>query len=299
MSEAGFENYRPYLFSIAYRMLGSVMEAEDMVQETYLRYQSAARESIRSTKSWLSTVTTRLCLDHLRSARVQREEYIGPWLPEPILTGSYAEGDPAQKHARLESISMAFMVLLESLSPLERAVFLLREVFEYEYKEISRIVEEDEAYCRQLFHRAKSHLEDHRPRFEPSPSAHRRLVNEFMRVLASGETDGLEDLLVEDVMWTADGGGKVTAARKPVVGRETIVKLVNRLVELRPPGTSIKMAEVNGLPALTVYVDERLFGVMDLELEGDRIRAIRFVVNPDKLAHLSRGEPGSKTSLRQ
>ena len=286
-TEASFESYRPYLFSIAYRMLGSVMEAEDMVQETYLRYQAVARESIRSTRAWLSTVITRLCLDHLKSARVRREEYVGPWLPEPVLTG--IEGDPAHQLSQMESISLAFLVLLESLSPLERAVFLLREVFGYEYSEISGIVEEEEAYCRQLLHRAKKHLEGHRPRFEPSPEVHRRLVDEFMRVLNSGDTEGLENLLLEDVSWTADGGGKVKAAKRPVQGRETIVKLISRLIELRPARSSVRPAEINGHPALMVSVEDRLFGVMDFEIESERIRAIRFVVNPDKLTHLRRG----------
>ncbi len=285
-TESSFESYRPYLFSIAYRMLGSVMEAEDMVQETYLRYQAAARDSIVSTKAFLSTIVTRLCLDNLKSARAKREEYVGPWLPEPVLTGKSADSDPARKIVQLESISMAFMVLLESLSPLERAVFILREVFGYEYHEISGIVDEREANCRQLFHRAKKHLADQRPRYEPSPKEHKRLVSEFMHVLESGRTERLADLLGEQISWTADGGGNVTAAKRPVFGKETITKLLTRLIELRPSDTEICEIEVNGLPALKVYAESRLIGVMDFECDRERIVAIRFVVNPEKLAHL-------------
>ena len=284
--EASFESYRPYLFSIAYRMLGSVMEAEDMVQETYLRYQAAARESIQSTKAYLSTVITRLCLDYLKSARVQREQYIGPWLPEPVLTGSDAMNNPARQMAQLESISMAFMVLLESLSPLERAVFLLREIFGYGYDEIARIVDQEEANCRQLFHRAKQHLAAHRPRFDASPETHQRLLDEFMQALESGKTEALMDLLVEDVIWTSDGGGKVTAATRQITGRDKVLAVLKRLLDLRPAGFSVKKAEINGHPALMIYIDELLFGVLDFDSDGQQISAIRFVLNPDKLAHL-------------
>ena len=213
-----FETYRPYLFAIAYRMLGSAMDAEDMVQETYLRYQSTPPETIRSLKAFLTTIITRLCMDQLQLARRKREVYVGPWLPEPILTTTTPEsGDPAERVEMEESISLAFLVLLEQLQPFERAVFLLREVFEYEFAEIATMLDKSEAACRRSFSRAKLHLRAHRPRFPASPETHRQLLTGYFQAVQGGEMTALTNLLAEEVTLWADGGGKVKqAALRPI-----------------------------------------------------------------------------------
>ena len=207
-----FETYRPQLFAIAYRMVGSAMEAEDLVQESYLRYRSVQTEEIRSPKAFLTTIVTRLCLNHLQSARVQREQYVGPWLPEPMLDGAEQTLSPTDQMARYESISLAFLTLLETLTPVERGVFLLREVFDYDYPDIAAIVEKSEPACRQLFRRAKEHLAQRRPRFRTTPARQRQLLDQFMHAVSAGEFDGLTKLLAEDVTMWADGGGKVRGA---------------------------------------------------------------------------------------
>ena len=284
-----FEEYRSLLFAVAYRMLGSAMEAEDIVQEAYLRYRATPPESIRALKSFLTTIVHHLCLDHLKSARAQRETYVGPWLPEPIITGDGASPlSPLHQITDRESISMAFLVLLESLSPLERAVFLLREVFDYEYDEIAQITGRDEAACRQLFSRAKKHISDHRPRFPASPEAHAKMVNRFMEACTAGDLDGLTSLLAEDVTVWSDGGGKVQgAALHPIQGRDKVARGLLGILSRAPEGTTIEVIEANGLPALLVRIKGQIFGVLTLEVEGGFIRAIRNVANPDKLAHLN------------
>src|SRR5256886_10731155 len=213
-----FETYRSYLFSIAYRMLGSAMDAEDMVQETYLRYQSTPKDSIHSLKAYLTTILTRLCMDQLQLARRKPEQYVGPWLPEPILTTETAEtGDPEKRVEMEESISLAFLILLEQLQPFERAVFLLREVFEYEFAEIATMLEKSEAACRRSFSRAKQHLVNRRPRFPQAPETHRQLLTSFLAAVQSGEMITLTDLLSENATLWADGGGKVKqAALSPI-----------------------------------------------------------------------------------
>jgi RNA polymerase sigma-70 factor (ECF subfamily) len=283
-----FEEYRSLLFAIAYRMLGSAMEAEDIVQEAYLRYRATPPESIRTLKSFLTTIVHHLCMDHLKSAQTRRENYIGPWLPEPVITGEGASLlSPLRQITDRESISMAFLVLLESLSPLERAVFLLREVFDYEYAEIAQITERDEAACRQLFSRAKKHISDHRPRFPASPEAHANMVGRFMDACIAGDMDGLMCLLAEDVTAWSDSGGKVSgAARNPIQGREKVARAIFTMLSHAPEGTTIEVTEVNGFAALLVRINEQIVSVMTIEVEGDLIRAGRNVANPDKLAHL-------------
>ncbi|MEX1018254.1 MAG: RNA polymerase sigma-70 factor [Litorilinea sp.] len=284
-----FEQYRYLLFSIAYRMLGSAMDAEDMVQEAYLRYQAVAHEQIDSPKAYLTTVITRLCLDHLKSAKVKRETYVGPWLPEPVLTESDAAkvASPAAIFSHYESISMAFLVLLESLTPVERAVFLLREVFDYDYAEIAHIVNREEAACRQLFSRARKHIADHQPRFQPAPEVHDRLVNEFMQAIEVGDLNGLTQMLADEVSWWSDGGGKVKAITRPVYGRDSVAKLLEGLIRRRPPGFMLEITELNGETALLMRMDDNLFGVIFLEMNERQITAIRAVLNPDKLAHIT------------
>jgi RNA polymerase sigma-70 factor (ECF subfamily) len=284
-----FEEYRSLLFAMAYRMLGSAMEAEDIVQETYLRYRATPPESIRTLKSFLTTIVHHLCINHLKSAQTQRENYVGPWLPEPIITGDGASLlSPLRQITDRESISMAFLVLLESLSPLERAVFLLREVFEYEYAEIAQITERDEAACRQLFSRAKKHISEHRPRFPASPEAHAKMVGRFMEACSAGDMDGLMSLLAEDVTAWSDGGGKVAGAlRQPIHGRDKVARGLMSLLSHAPEGTTFEMIEANGLPALLMRVKGQVGGVLTLEVEGEFIRALRSVANPDKLTHLN------------
>ena len=284
-----FEEYRSLLFAMAYRMLGSAMEAEDIVQEAYLRYRATPPESIRTLKSFLTTIVHHLCIDHLKSAQAQRENYVGPWLPEPIITGDGASLlSPLRQITDRESISMAFLVLLESLSPLERAVFLLREVFDYEYAEIAQITGRDEAACRQLFSRAKKHISEHRPRFPASPEAHAKMVGRFMEACIAGDIDGLMSLLAEDVTAWSDGGGKVSgAARQPIQGRDKVARGIIGHLSRAPEGTTVEVIEANGLPALLVRVKGQIVSVLTLEVEGDFIRAVRNVANPDKLAHLN------------
>ncbi len=284
-----FEDYRSLLFAMAYRMLGSAMEAEDIVQEAYLRYRATPPESIRTLKSFLTTIVHHLCLDHLKSAQAQRETYVGPWLPEPIITSDGASLlSPLRQITDRESISMAFLVLLESLSPLERAVFLLREVFDYEYAEIAQIIERDEATCRQLFSRAKKHISEHRPRFPTSPEAHAKMVGRFMEACIAGDLEGLMSLLAEDVTVWSDGGGKVSgAARHPIQGRDKVARGLMGVLAHAPEGTTIEVIEANGFPALLVRVKGQVFSLFMLEVEDDVIRTVRNVANPDKLAHLN------------
>jgi RNA polymerase sigma-70 factor (ECF subfamily) len=284
-----FEEYRSLLFAMAYSMLGSAMEAEDIVQEAYLRYRATPPDSIRTLKSFLTTIVHHLCLDHLKSAQVRRENYVGPWLPEPIITGDGASLlSPLRQITERESISMAFLVLLESLSPLERAVFLLREVFDYEYAEIAQITGRNEAACRQLFSRAKKHIKEHRPRFPASPKAHAKMVGRFMEAWIAADIDGLMSLLAEDVTVCSDSGGKVSgAARRPVQGRDKVAQGIIGLLSRVPEGTTVEVIEANGLPALLMRVKGQIVGVTTLEVEGDYIRAIRNIANPDKLTHLN------------
>jgi RNA polymerase sigma-70 factor (ECF subfamily) len=294
-----FENYRSLMFGIAYRMLGSAAEAEDIVQETYLRYRAVPPETVVSPKAFLSTIVTRLCLNQLQSARVQRETYIGPWLPEPLMT----ENDPyrAMTGGTMlhESISMAFLVLLEQLTPLERAVFLLREVFEYEYGEIAEITGKEEAACRQLFSRAKKHIADNRPRFKPDQEAHRRLLDRFLRAVGLGDMDGLLRLLGDDVTMWADGGGKARgAATRPLHGPEVVARFVIGSTRLPTENYSAEIREVNGEPAVVLRTEQRVFAVLLIEEEAGLVKAIRAIGNPDKLAGVKGGEgPMSSTTV--
>jgi len=285
-----FESYRPYLFSIAYRMLGSAMDAEDMVQETYLRYQTTPAEPIRSLKAYLTTIIIRLCMDQLQLARRKREVYVGPWLPEPILTTTTpSSGDPAERVDREESISLAFLVLLEQLQPFERAVFLLREVFEYPFAEIASMLGKSEAACRRSFSRAKQHLKEHRPRFPASPETHRELLSGYFQAIETGETTALMNLLSEDVTLWADGGGKVKgAATRPLTGREAVARFsVGARQRFVPPaGSQVEIAEVNGETALIIRVGAQAVFVLSIEVEQGRIQAIRIIANPEKLTRV-------------
>jgi len=273
-----FEAHRSSMLAIAYRMLGSAAEAEDVVQEARLRWQATGRESVRSERAFLSTVVTRLCLDRLKSARASREQYVGPWLPEPVRTDSQV--DP-------ESISLAFLVLLESLSPVERAVYLLHEVFGYSHAEVAEMVDKEEATCRQILHRAREHIHARRPRFAPSKQAHERLVTGFMSACVSGDLDGLQRLFAEDVTSWADGGGRVRgAALKPVRGANDVARLFLGLMKKAPAGITPELADVNGWPALVLRLNGAVFDVISFETDGERIHAIRSVINPEKLSRI-------------
>jgi RNA polymerase sigma-70 factor, ECF subfamily len=284
-----FETYRTYLFAIAYRMLGSAMDAEDMVQETYLRYQSTPKDSITSLKAFLTTIISRLCVDQLHLARRTREQYLGPWLPEPIITADNLQvSSPEERVDREETISMAFLLLLEQLQPVERAVFLLREVFEYDYAEIASFLGKSEVACRQGFSRAKKHLGEHRPRFPASPDTQKQLLTGFLQAIQTGEMTSLMNMLAEEVtMWT-DGGGKVKgAATHPITGREAVARFsLAASKRFLPEGSHVELAEVNGQPGLVIRVADRAYRVMTIEAEAQQIRAIRIIANPDKLARI-------------
>ncbi|MEP7290131.1 MAG: RNA polymerase sigma-70 factor [Chloroflexota bacterium] len=289
---AGFEAYRPLLLSIAYRMLGSATEAEDMVQDAYVRYQGTEPETITAPKAYLSKIVTRLCLDHLQSAQVQRETYLGPWLPEPVLTESGEWFAPAQQAELHDSLSIAFLTLLEDLTPLERAVFLLHDVFDYQYAEIAEMVGREEAACRQLCSRAKKHLAEHRPRFKPSQEAHRQMLNQFIQATSTGELEGLMQLLSEDVVLSTDGGGKARgAALHPVYGREAVAKFVLASPRLLMTSFQIELAEVNDEPALMIRDGSSVRAVITIAVDGDQVSEIRVMGNPDKLKWVNGNHP--------
>jgi RNA polymerase sigma-70 factor (ECF subfamily) len=283
-----FESYRPYLFAIAYRMLGSAMDGEDMVQETYLRSQGTPPETIRSLKAYLTTILTRLCMDQLQLVRRKRELYVGPWLPEPILTApTPASEDPAERIDREESISLAFLALLEQLQPFERAVFLLREVFAYEFAEIATMLDKSEVACRRSFSRAKKHLSEHRPRFPASPDTHRQMLTGFLQAAQGGDMIPLMDLLAENVTLWADAGGKIKqAALRPIVGRDAVARFSLGTVRFLPEDSRVELAEVNGQAAVIIRTSGQALFVLSIEVEAERIQAIRIIANPEKLARI-------------
>lgn len=281
-----FERHRPMMFSIAYRMLGSVTEAEDIVQNAYLRYRQMPAGSIASPKAFLSTVVTRLCLNQLQTARVQRESYLGPWLPEPLLTEDDA-ASPTSQAEKLESISMAFLVLLERLTPVERAVFLLREVFDYPYPEIAAIVGKEEVSCRQIFSRAKKFIASQHPRFTPSSAHHNQLLHQFIEAVEEGDLNGLTELLAEDVTLWTDGGGKVRgAATRTLQGQEAVARFIIASQRLIQTTFTTEITEVNGEPAILLRMDGHLFSVVSVTIAQQHVVEVRVIANPDKLKHL-------------
>jgi RNA polymerase sigma-70 factor (ECF subfamily) len=286
-----FEAYRPLLFSIAYRMLGSVSEAEDAVQETYVRFSAVVLDRVREPRPFLTTVVTRICLDQLKSARVTREAYVGPWLPEPLVEGMEttepAPADIAEDH---ESISMAFLVLLESLTPVERAVFLLREVFDYEYDEVGRIVGRSEPACRQIFRRAKQHIVSRRPRFDSTNEEHERLVRTFIRAAEDGEVDALTDLLAEDVVFWSDAGGKRPAALQPIRGADRVAKVMRAAIRKQHlfEEQEVRIVTINGKPGILALRNGVVEAAVSFDAHQGRIHEIRLQLNPEKLSRLSR-----------
>jgi RNA polymerase sigma-70 factor, ECF subfamily len=282
---ATFDQYRSLLFSVAYRMLGSVADAEDMLQETFIRWQQAPNDDIRSPRAFLITIISRLCINHLQSARVQREEYVGQWLPEPIVTGP--ESDPLAVIRVDESLSMAFLVLLERLTPVERAVFLLREVFEYEYSDIAAVLGQNEANCRQILRRARQHVSAMRPRFKASSQKQSDLLERFLQAAGSGDLNGLVALLSDDVVLHSDSGGKAIAVPNLVQGVDKVSRgILGGLRKLVPRDLVRRIAQINGAPGVVSYLHGKPFSVLTLDVIEGRIRAIYIVTNPEKLSHL-------------
>jgi RNA polymerase sigma-70 factor, ECF subfamily len=291
MEKDVFNTDRPLLFSIAYRMLGSASDAEDVLQDAWLRYSGVDRSTIRSPRALATTIVTRLCLDRLKSARATREEYIGPWLPEPVLT-SEVEG-PDTMLQRSESVTLAFLVLLEKLSPEERAVFLLKEVFEYEHAEIAEMLGTTAENSRQLLHRAKARLAEGRPRLTGTTASRRAVAERFARAFTSGDASDLTTLLARDVGMWSDGGGKASAARRPLIGRDQVL---NFLLGLHRTARTLDIArdvsltieDVNCEPALVLRIGQRLESLFVFSIDDETVSGIRVVRNPDKLARIDR-----------
>jgi RNA polymerase sigma-70 factor, ECF subfamily len=282
---AEFEELRPLLFAIAYRILGSVTEAEDAVQETWLRYDAVATQPV-SVRAYLSAAVSRVAIDELRSARRRREEYAGPWFPEPLLTEPYE--DPERSAELADSVSMAALLLLERLSPLERAVFVLREVFGFSFGEIAPAVGRSEAACRQLAVRARQHMDAGRPRFAADRRERQELADRFFGAFRDGDVEGLRELLAADVSMVGDGGGKAPQFRKPLSGAERVARMLITMVSLLDlVGCVVEPHEVNGQPgAIFRDRDGKVINTLVLDILGGQVQTIRAVINPDKLGHL-------------
>lgn len=276
-----FEAYRALLFTIAYRMTGSAADAEDLVQDAYVRFASADRDVVRDVKAFLVTILTRLALDRLKSAQKQREEYIGPWLPEPVLTG--IDGDPYARATRDEQIELALLRALERLSPQERAVLLLHDVLEHDHNEIAEMLDISSAASRQVLHRAKERVAEEKRRFTPPPEQQRRLVESFLGAVSNGDVDGLRSVLAADVVTVGDGGGKAFAARRPVHGFDAVAQMWIGIVQKFGEGIEVSIEEVNGNPAIVGRRDGEITSILNFTFDGDRIAELLSVVNPEKL----------------
>jgi len=282
---ATFDQYRGLLFSIAYRMLGSVSDAEDMLQNTFLRWQQSQDEEIRSPRAFLVTIVSRLCINQLQSRRAQREQYVGEWLPEPIVTD--IRSDPLGLIKVDETLSMAFLLLLERLTPVERAVFLLHEVFEYGYGEIASLLELKEPNCRQIFARARKHISEKRPRFHSTKKKQTELFQRFMTAITSGKMEGLLEVLSEDVALYSDGGGKAVAVLNVVRGADKVARgIIGGLKRLVPSDMERRLATVNGKIGVVNYHNGGAHSVLTFEVVADKITSIYVITNPDKLKHI-------------
>lgn len=287
LSPALFEEHRRRLFDIAYRMLGSVTDAQDMVQETYVRWQQAAIADIRSPRAWLTTAITRLCLNHLQRARVQREAYVGPWLPEPLVD-EYAP-DPAEASQRDDTLSLALLVLLETLTPTERAVFILRESFDYEFSEIAEVVGKSETNCRQIMTRARKHVEKRRPRYDVSKTDVEKIVVSFLEALKTGDIATVLASMAENVDLVADAGDKPGALLRPLQGAQTVAcAMAHAARKHYAPTDEMRRAVINGFPGVIRYREGQAQSVLALGIAGGRIRSVFIISNPDKLRHLNR-----------
>lgn len=281
---AVFEELRPRMFGLAYRMLGSVADAEDIVQEAFLRWQSA--DDVREPAAFLTTVVTRLSIDHLKSARARRERYVGPWLPEPLVAEPMPDASQAAELS--DSLSMAFLMVLESLSPAERAAFLLREVFGYEYGEIAGPLRTKEANVRQLVHRARQRIGERRQRFEADKEKHRELLGRFLFAISTGEVDALAELLAEDAVCYTDGGGEVRAARRPIHGPTKIARFLKGVSKGLTPDLESQVVEANGAPAILLRNREGPWGMITADAAEDKVQSIYILLNPTKLAAVER-----------
>jgi RNA polymerase sigma-70 factor, ECF subfamily len=280
-----FERYRARLFGIAYRMLGSVDDANDLVQEAYLRWHQADISAIRAPEGWLVAVMTRLAIDRLRRAETEREHYVGSWLPEPLATEPWAAPD---RNAELASdLSMAFLVLLERLAPEERAAFLLREVLDADYGEIARVLEKSETACRQMVHRARTRVREERPRFPVAAETKERLVQRFLSALEAGDQESLLAVVAEDATFISDGGGRVSAVRNVIQGADHVVRLLLGLERKYGEVWKHRVEWINGEPALVSRVGDRLVCTTSLETDGERVVGFYRVLNPEKLRHVA------------
>lgn len=269
-------------------MLGSISDAEDMVQETFVRFQATLPEAVRSHKAYLTTILTRLCIDNLQLARRTREVYVGAWLPEPILTADSSEtADPEKRIEKQESISMAFLVLMEQLQPFERAVFLLHDVFVYEFSEIAEMLGKSESACRRSCSRARQHLREHRPRFPASPQSHEQLLRAYYKAVETGELNTLMNLLSQDVTLWADGGGKTVAAvLRPIHGAANVARVSLGSRRFWPEKYAGSIEEVNGQLAIVVRDGDKAFCIVAIDAENEKVQTVRIIVNPEKLARI-------------
>ena len=280
-----FTLLRPLLFTIAYEILGSATESDDVLQDSYLRWAAVDLSTVNDTKSYLAQLVTRQALNALRAGARRREEYVGPWLPEPLLLD---DQDPSADVVLAESVSMAMLVLLETLSPDERAVFVLREVFGFDYAEIADAVGKPAPTVRQVAHRAREHVRSRRKRFDTvDPQRNAEITAQFLATAASGDVDALMAMLAPDATWMADSGGKVSAARRPVVGAERVARAIAGLIRIAGPELRVEMVTCNSAPAVLLYLGEQLEGVITLEIAEDKITNFYVMRNPDKLAALA------------
>lgn len=284
-TEQLFAIHRPLLFSLAYRMLGSVQDAEDIVQEAYLTLSETTTEHVLNSKAYLCKIVTNRCIDLLKSARKQRETYVGPWLPEPLLIDSME--DPAQNYIMKESLSTAYLLLLEQLSETERAVFLLREVLQYDYEAIADVVGKSKTNCRQIFHRAKKAVGNHREADQLTPTKATALTEQFVSAIITGNVSKLLSLLAIDATLLSDGGGKTKAALFPILGAERISRFYMGILAKSTEDFSFKFTVVNGDPGIVLYAEEQVYGVLSLQVLDDLIQKIYWVANPDKLSHVN------------
>lgn len=279
-----FLAYRSLLYAIAYRMLGTVTDAEDMVQDTFLKWQTVSKSQVRSVKSYLTTIITRLCIDRLRSAQVQREQYIGPWLPEPIVIDDAT--DPIYRAELADSLTMAFLVMLERLSPVERAVFLLRDIFEYSYDDIGQVINKSAVNCRQIARRARQQVGKARSRFSPSPEQHQQLTLQFMQACQRGEMDGLLQLLANDITLWSDGGGQVVAALKPIQGAAKVagfLRAINRRQRKLGLNVRLDLVQINGQSGIQFSSAGQVETIAALEIFNNKIQSLYLIRNPTKL----------------
>lgn len=281
--DPAFEEHRPALERLAYRMLGSLSDADDVMQEAYLRWCKADRSGVESPRAFLISIVTRLCIDQRRSVDARKEQYVGPWLPEPVVETA---ADPTRRLEAAETVSLAFLVVLENLAPVERAAYLLRRVFDYDYAEIARVLDKSEPACRQLVSRAEQRVKERRPRFDPNPTEATELTEAFVTACATGDMASMMRLLAADAVMVSDGGGKVPAALAPVHGADKVARFFLGLAKKYPPEMEVRRVNVNGLPGLMTVLGEQIVNVLTLDVIDGRIAACYVMRNPEKLARM-------------